>query len=241
MSIGHNSLAPFDRDRANQLFNDLEFDAAAAKKRGLADFGGDGGPARLKDMIEAARLAWSFMDKRRKGEKEPFAIEAKAVDAAFCPYLTELDGAWKHLKSIAAEHLAQMEVEHRRQRDAEMKAAQEAARQAAIAEAETRADDTTTPAERVEAHRAAKAAEKDAAQAAKAAPERARIEGGAGRALTARTRRVCEIEDLEKAFFEFCDHDEIRELLVRLSNRRANAAGFAGEIAGFKIIERKIV
>lgn len=250
--IGHNSgaspLAKFDDKAVLEHEEALVAIKVSADKWEKTKVTEKNAP-QLKEAIQDARNAYNKTEDARKREKEPFLTEGKRVDAAFGGILRDIEDYGKKLKAVMKAHLDREEEKERLRRIEEQRKAEEEARKkreeaeraAAEVEAKNRKMRAEEAARIIEKKRAAEKLEAAAAKAAKKADALAkvRVTGGVGKAMSVRTRMKATIEDYETAFLEFCEEEEIRDLLVKLANRRANAAGFDREagIPGFTLEE----
>ena len=250
--IGHNSgLTAFDDRIVTRFEEDLSLVLVSLDKWKKTPVTEKNAPD-LKGDIDVARSRYIAIEDQRKDSKKPFMDEAKRVDKSFKGLLSDLESAGRDLKKIMADFLHTQERERQLRQAEEARIAQEkaaAARKAvedelAAVEAGKRKMRAEEAVRIIEQKRRAEALEKASDKAEKNAdrPARVNVAGHDGsRAMGLRTRLVTAIEDYETAFFEFCDEDSVRDLLVRLANRRANAKDFDREagIPGFTITEEK--
>lgn len=242
--MGHNNPPPYDPEVVANL---------EARVRELADAGGEwlglekieteGQAEKANDFIKQARDASKEVEDARTKAKKPHLEAGKAVDEKFKSLTAPLDTLVAKLKkplaAFAAEKQRQLDEERRRKQEEARKAEEEAERLRREAEAR---NDVIGMAE-------AEAAEKAAAKASKAAakPARANIASatGGGRTMAMRTTYRAEVENLNKAFSFFRDHEyfgpKLRETLERMAEAERRAQDGAKSIPGIVFHEERTV
>ncbi|UFM64208.1 hypothetical protein LOS78_01675 [Paracoccus sp. MA] len=244
---GHNNPPP-----------DLPFDLAAyqpleQRAREIADAGADWIKLPKIENEEQAQKANDFLAQVRKVEKEaeaerkvqkaPHDARAKAVDVAFkrlTDPLSKIVGPVKAKLLAFAEAKAEAErLEKARRAEEARKAAEEAER--LKAQAEERGDVFG----QAEAEAAAKDAEKMARSAAKETKTQVKSATGGGRTMAVRTSYVATIENMNKAFGWFRDHERygqaMRELMVRMAEAERRSAEGVNEIPGVIFTEERSI
>lgn len=244
--IGHNSGAaalPYDLAK----FQPLELRARDI---------GDAGAAWIKlpkveteeqaqggnDFLEQVKAIVKDTDAERRAQKKPHEDQGKAVDAAFKGLLDPLS----KIADLVKPKLLAFTQEKARQEQAEKARLAEIARQEQedakrrLQQAQERGDVFGA----AEAETAAKDAEKMAKAAAKPVKAQVKSASGGGRTMSVRKRHKVEsIDNLNKAYSWFRDHERygqaIRELFTRMAEAEANSAEGVKEIPGitFKIEE----
>lgn len=242
--IGANHPPPFDPDVVA---------AHETRVRELADAGGawldlgkietEEQAGKLNDFINQARRAGKEIEDARKKAKEPHLEASKAVDTKFKSLTGPLDTLIAKLKRPLADYLA----EKQRREDARKAEEREAARKAQEEadrlkrEAEARNDVIA----QVEAEEAAKAAAKATKQAEK--PARANIASatGGGRTMSTRITYRAEVENVNRAFSFFRDHEfwgpKLIETMQRMAEAERRDAEGVNEIPGVKFHEERSV
>lgn len=224
---------PYDAAILADLANDTAAHISASEAWLPVEIDSEEQASRLADQINGLRQLFKRADDARKTAKKPWDDKGKEVQAAFAPILDRIEKAANLLKPKAAawaKRKADEEAERKRREQDEARKAQEAARLAQIEAENSGSIDAAVAAEE-----AAKAAEKMAAEAARAQSTSIKSASGGGKTLSLRKRRVCTIKAIGAAFLTFREDPEVAEVLVKLANRRANAAGFEGDIPGFNI------
>lgn len=242
--IGANNPPPYDADVV-----------AAHEKRAreLADAGGawldlgkietEDQASKLNDFISQANKAMKSIEDDRKKAKQPHLDAGKEVDTAFKALATPLDTLIKKLKRPLSDYL----TEKKRREDARKEEEREAARKAQeeadrkLREAEARND--------VIAQTQAEEAAKQAAKAAKQAEKPARVNiasaTGGGRTMSSRTVYRAEIENANRAFSFFRDHEfwgpKLIETMQRMAEAERRDAEGVNEIPGVKFHEERSV
>lgn len=178
----------------------------------------------LEDFISGCRKAWTEIDGTRKANKKPHDDAAAAVQKAFAPLLDKLE---KAAKSVAPMKQAWLKKEQLRLQ------AEQAERQRLADEAAQRARDELAAAEArndVAGMADAEAAQKEAADAAKAAarPVRATVTSatGGGRASGLRTTRVAVINNMHLAFREVMAEPRVVDAVQSALNAIVRSAEF---------------
>lgn len=235
LGIGGNNPPAYDPAALEALRNTTAEFIEASEEWVKTPIDSDELAEKLNDQINGLRQIFKKADDARKEAKKPHDDAGKEVQAAFKPILDRITKCADLLKPKAAAYAKKKaDEEAKRQREERERAAQaeaEAARALAEAEAQgsieaqLRAEEQAAEAERIR-----KEAERKRDTSIKSA-------SGGGRTMSLRSRRVCSIKSIGSAFLTFKDDPEVADLLVRLANRRANAAGFddAQTIPGFDI------
>lgn len=242
--IGANNPPPYDADVV----------AAHEKRlRELADAGGawldlgkietEEQAGKLNDFITQARAAMKAIEDDRKAAKKPHLDAGAAVDGRFKTLTTPLDTLIGKLKRPLAAYLA----EKQRAEDARKAAEREAARKAQEEadrlrrEAEARNDVIA----QAEGEKAAKAAEKAAKAAEKPARANVASATGGGRTMSSRTTYRAEVENVNRAFSFFRDHQfwgpKLVETMQRMAEAERRDAEGVNEIPGVKFHEERSV
>lgn len=178
----------------------------------------------LTDQINGLRKVYKEVDGARKAQKTVWDEKGAEVQAAYTPTLTQLKTAADLLKPA----LLAWEQEQERIA-AEAKA--EKIRLAREAEAEARrlamdAEQSGSIAAKVEAEAAEAAAAKQAKLANREIKTGVKSASGGGRALSTRTRNVCQIDRLSALFTHYRDNPKVAEVLLSLANAEANSKDF---------------
>ena len=242
--IGHNSGADLPYDVTK--FQPLELRA-----REIADAGADWIKLPKIETEEQAQKANDFLaqvkkiekdtEAERKAQKAPHEARAKAVDAAFKMLLDPLGkiaGPVKNKLLAFAQAKAEAErLEKARLAEEAREAEAEAAR--LKAQAEERGDVFGA----AEAEAKAKDAEKMAKAAAKETKVQVKSATGGGRTMAVRVTHRATIDNPNKAFAWFRDHERygqsLRELMVRMAEAERRSVDGVDEIPGITFTEER--
>lgn len=237
---------------------DLPYDLAAfqpleKRAREIADAGADWitlpkieteeHSQQANDYLTQVRKIEKDVDAERRAQKKPHEDAGKAVDAAFKGLLDPLG---KIAGPIKVKLLAYDDEQRRVKAAEKIRQAEEARKAEAEAErlkaqAEARGD--------VFGQAEAEAKAKDAAKMAKAAakPVKTQIKSatGGGRTMSARTSYVATIDNPNKAFAWFRDHERygqaLRDLMVRMAEAERRSAEGVNEIPGITFTEERTI
>jgi len=209
-------------------------DAAGAWK----DLGRIENPAqseRLTDFVAGARGLYKKTDEARKKAKSIHDAKGAAVQKAFTPLLDKLERVASLMKDMQADWLRREEARIAQEKRAAQEEADRLRREAEAAAAQAAARNDISG--QVDAEAALKAAEEQAAAAARTEKARAGSATGGGRAMALRTQAYAEIENWRAVFMHFEARQEVKDVLQRL----ADAAIRGGEdVPGAKRAERKV-
>lgn len=244
--FGHNSAAslPYDPDKFQPLeLRAREIADAGAAWIKLAKIETEEQAQKANDFLAQVRKIEKDTDAERKLQKAPHDAAGKAVDAAFKGLLEPLGkiagGVKPKLSAYLDEKRRAEEAEKARLAQEARKAAEEAAQK--LAQAEARGD--------VFGQAEAEAAAKDAAKMVKAAakPVKAQVASatGGGRTMAQRTTWRADIENMNKAFSWFRDHERygqaLRDLMIRMAEAERRSVEGVNEIPGVNFIEERSV
>lgn len=242
----HNNPPPFDQEQVDALAAEAaQFLDAAGEWIEAAPIASQDQAAKLNDFIAGCKAARKRVDEARKEAKRPHDEAGKAVQAAFKPVLEKLEKSAERVQPMLTAFMEEQEAKRReeaRRVEEEARKAREEA-EAAAARAAARNDISGE----VDAEAAQEQAAERAKEAERLAKARANVSSatGGGRTAALRTYVRAEVSNLRVAVMTFADDPELREVLVRLAERRARAKGFDAEtdtIPGFNLkIERKAV
>lgn len=193
----------------------------------------------VRDLLARVQAVGRKAEEARVADKAPHLDAGREVDAAYAP----VKGRLEKLARRVTDKLQpwwdrkdrERQQEERKAREEAEKARKEAERRAALAE-RTRSIEAEESAE--EAARRAKEAEKQASRAARQKTNIGSASGGA-KALSARTRRVAILRDINQAFLHYRGRPEVAELLTHLANADVRAQGGPSAVPGFEIKEER--
>lgn len=233
--MGHNHPpTPLDElsGHAADLYDEAKgwLDGTAIATQGQAD-----GVAKLLDL---ARAASKDADAKRKAETKPLDDQKKEIMDAWRPVTERLGLIETACKKTLAVWLSKIEQEKHAAREAARKAAEEASRKADEATRAAADDDIEAQAE---AARLRDEAAHREAQAAKAAKDGAKADGGGKRAVHLRSVWTATMADPTTAL-RWCWQDPVgHEALVATAQKIAEQAVRDGkrDIPGFEITEHK--
>lgn len=226
--IGGNS--PPDLSLADQIKECAAQALAWLRKAGITD-------TRSKDMAanyraELLRLR-NGADAARDAEKRPHLEAGRAVDAKFRPLVEEADAAANELRDALTVFMRdeekRLEAERRAKWEAEQKAAASARAAVEAQRAKMERDDPI----------AAMTGSLPELPEPPPPPEPVKVQAGGqrGRKTGLRIIKKYRVTDRAAVFAFFQDHDEVRELLLRLASR-ASAAG--ASVPGVEAYDEKV-
>lgn len=245
-SFGGNSPPPFDPDVVEALNDEgAKFLDAAAVWIENGDLDSEDDAQRLNDFITGIKKRKSATETARKGAKKPHDDAGKLVQAAFLPIAKKMDLALSKVAPLLTKWMnkkrdeEQAEIERKR-KEAEF-AQQEADRKAAAAAARNDiSGEIDAQAEREEADKQAK----DAERAAKKGTQVSSATGG-GRTASLRTYVEVSMVNPRVAFMRYNGHPALDDCLTKLAQVEARSKDFNPEtdtIPGFDIrVERRAV
>jgi DNA repair exonuclease SbcCD ATPase subunit len=197
--------------------------------------------SQLTDQLDGLRKLYKRAEDERTAAKKPHLDRGKAVDEAFNDVKALIQKAANSLKPKLADYVAQKEARLEEERQKKIAEANRIAEEARLKQLE--AENANTVESQVEAEKAQKQADKAVKAAAKPVSAAVKSSSGAGRTMSTRTRKVCTVDNIRHLFMHYQDHEQVHELLARLANAEANAAGFPkdGKIPGVTINEVKSI
>jgi hypothetical protein len=242
--IGHNAPPeplPFDAEALDKLKVTASSFIEVSDQWLKVDVNSDTLAGQINDQITGLRKLFKRIEDARKAAKKPHTDRARAVDEAFNPIKTRVEKAANRLKPKLAAYAEKKEREAEAERQRLQAEADRAAKEAAMKAMEADRGDSIDA--QVEAEQAAKQAEQAAKQAAKKIDTSIKSASGAGRTMATRSRKACTIENVRHLFMHYQHRPEVHDLLQRLANAEANAAGFPedGKIPGVKIEIKKTI
>ena len=198
---------------------------------------------KANDFLAQVKKIEKDTEAERKLQKKPHADAGAAVDKAFNGLLEPLSKIAGQVKpkllAFAEAKAAEERAEKARLAEEARKAAEEAGR--LKAQAEARGDVFG----QAEAEAAAKDAEKMAKEAAKETKTQIKSATGGGRTLSARVTYRATIDNPNKAFAWFRDHERygqaLRDLMVRMAEAERRSVEGVDEIPGVTFTEERSI
>lgn len=195
----------------------------------------------LTDQINGLREAIKAVDKARTEQKKPHLDAGRDVDAAFNPLKDLLDRSLGKLRPKMEAYLTEKQAREDAERAAREAEAAKEAEQARLAALD--AQESGKIADEAEAEAKLAEAKKKAAAVSKPAKAKVQSASGASKSISTRSRRQCDVHNIRALFLHFQDRDEVKDLLTRLANAEANAAGFTDDdkIPGVTITKKTTI
>ncbi len=236
-TIGDNKPPVFSQEKLDEIKGRADAFMQVSNTWLEVDIETDHLAEQLNDQIAGLRKLHKEVDTLRKGEKKPYDDAAAAIQAAFNPLLKRLEAAGKALKPKVEKYLSEKQRKLDEQKRLEREEAERKAREAEEAAAKAaQSNDIDAQVEAEEAQKAAAAAQKAANKDARANIGSA---SGGGRTMSLRNRKVAQIKNPASLFLHYQNRPEVMDVLQRLANAEANAAGFEGKIPGCEIVTQK--
>jgi|GEM_PF-1968666 len=191
----------------------------------------------LTDQIGGLNMLGKTIKAERVNAKKPILENGRTIDAAFNGLLEKVIASIDALNPRLAVYVDQKAKEDEVVRQENIK---EADHKSEIARQQTYdAEQSGKIEDKVEAESAEKKAAKQVKDAAKPVVTNVKSESGAGRTMSQRKRKSCEITNVRTLFMHFQTDPAVHDVLLRLANAEANGKDFPkdGTIPGTTITE----